>query len=67
MLFSTLNDEEPKWNLKASWLLNEILAHHAAQNAVQNAFAAIDQGNNPLRAFEAALFMIGYDLNTARA
>ena len=56
-----------KWNLKASWLLTEILAHHAGQNAGQNAFAAIDQGNNPLRAFEAALFMIGYDLNTAGA
>ena len=44
------------WNLKASWILAEVLA-----NAGAGAFT--DAGSiAPLRRLEAALFMIGYDL-----
>jgi hypothetical protein len=46
------------WNLKASWLLKAILE----QTAEQDVFKDICQPKDTLRAFEAALFMIGYDL-----
>lgn len=45
--------EYARWNLRASWLLSEVVLK------TQSAFAGLD---NPLRALEAALFMIGYDL-----
>lgn len=45
------------WNLKASWLL--VAALEAAKGAGESPFHA---EANPLRALEAALFMIGYDL-----
>ncbi len=47
------------WNLKASWLLSAVLASPAAKDS------KFTQNNLPqkqLRAIEAALFMIGYDL-----
>ena len=42
-----------EWNLKASWLLEEVLAKSKSN---------FNNQKNPLRALEAALFMIGYDL-----
>jgi hypothetical protein len=45
------------WNLKASWLLESVLKH---ENAKSTEF--VKAGKNALRALEAALFMIGYDL-----
>jgi hypothetical protein len=47
------------WNLRANWLLTAVLAHPAAATS---AFHTVVAPNDPLRAFEAALFMIGYDL-----
>jgi hypothetical protein len=44
------------WNLKASWVLAEVLALAGADNFAGPATVA------PLRRLEAALFMIGYDL-----
>ncbi|WP_318866084.1 hypothetical protein [Pseudomonas soli] len=49
-----------KWNMRASWLLEAVLAHAKAQTSQ---FAALP-GQTRLRAVEAALFMIGYDLPT---
>lgn len=46
-----------QWNLKASWLLEAVLKH---ENAKSSGF--FKDGINTLRALEAALFMIGYDL-----
>lgn len=46
-----------QWNLKASWLLESVLKH---ENAKSSEFVKYE--NNALRALEAALFMIGYDL-----
>ncbi|MBB3259959.1 hypothetical protein F4827_005031 [Paraburkholderia bannensis] len=48
-----------KWNLQASWLLAEI-----AKRLVHGSggFASIQPDADRLRALEAALFMIGYDL-----
>ena len=43
------------WNLKASWLLKDTLERAAPNEAFKGAA-------DPLRALEAALFMIGYDL-----
>ena len=43
-----------KWNLRASWLLEEVLKKSESE---------FKQREEPLRALEAALFMIGYDLN----
>lgn len=54
------------WNGRASWLLAEVL--DAAQKNQKNPFA--DDGlssSEQLRAFEAALFMIGYDLGGGKA
>jgi len=45
--------EYARWNLRASWLLSEVVLR------TQSAIAELD---NPLRALEAALFMIGYDI-----
>lgn len=45
--------EYARWNLRASWLLWDVI------NKTQSCFKGID---NSLRALEAALFMIGYDL-----
>jgi hypothetical protein len=48
-----------KWNLQASWLLSAVLAHPGAAASPFN----IESGaHDPLRALEACLFMIGYDL-----
>ena len=44
--------QHARWNLRASWLLNE----------VAKSSQLFSQEKNPLRSLEAALFMIGYDL-----
>lgn len=52
-----------EWNLKASWLLRAVLDH---PNVAQSGFTQNPiPGDNALRALEAALFMIGYDLPSA--
>jgi hypothetical protein len=51
------------WNLRASWVLNAVLAHPAAK---ASPFQSVGAPNDPLRALEAALFMIGYDLGHPR-
>jgi hypothetical protein len=48
-----------KWNLRASWLLSAIAKRLVGGNS---GFASIGDGGRRLRALEAALFMIGYDL-----
>lgn len=48
------------WNMRASWLLGAVLRHPAAAQCRFNTQVAAP--NDPLRALEAALFMIGYDL-----
>lgn len=50
-----------QWNLKASWLLESVLKHENAKNT-----KFFRYGENALRALEAALFMIGYDLCQAK-
>ncbi|MBM3110467.1 hypothetical protein H8F21_19200 [Pseudomonas sp. P66] len=52
------------WNLRANWLLTAVLAHPAAHDSPFHSVAA---PYAPLRALEAALFMIGYDLGDHRA
>lgn len=52
------------WNLKASWLLSAVLEHAETQIS---GFNQIENFHTRLRALEAALFMIGYDLNTLEA
>ena len=47
------------WNLRTNWVLSAVLAHPAAKDSPFHSVAA---PHNPLRALEAALFMIGYDL-----
>ncbi len=47
------------WNLRASWLLSAVLAHPAANDS---RFNRVTGPVTPLRALEAACFMIGYDL-----
>lgn len=47
-----------QWNMKASWLLEEVLNQKNASAC--GCFSEV--GHMKLRAFEAALFMIGYDL-----
>lgn len=48
-----------RWNLRASWLLSAVLAHPAAAGS---RFNMVEGPVTPLRALEAACFMIGYDL-----
>ncbi|MBH3432656.1 hypothetical protein [Pseudomonas citronellolis] len=48
-----------EWNLKASWLLEAVLS---SPNAQSSKFVTSIPGGERLRALEAALFMIGYDL-----
>lgn len=48
-----------KWNLQASWLLSAVLAH---PQAAASPFNHRTGEHAPLRALEASLFMIGYDL-----
>ncbi len=48
-----------QWNCKASWLMQAVLDH---PNARESHFHTVEAPNNPLRALEAAFFMIGYDL-----
>jgi len=52
------------WNLKASWLLSDVLEQNGAQNS---RFNQIERFDTRLRALEAALFMIGYDLDASDA
>ncbi|WJD64665.1 hypothetical protein [Pseudomonas kurunegalensis] len=47
------------WNLQASWLLGAVLAH---PKAAASPFNGQTGDHAPLRALEAGLFMIGYDL-----
>lgn len=51
-----------EWNLKASWLLSATLA---SPNARASLFKQTVVPQQQLRAIEAALFMIGYDLGQA--
>lgn len=51
--------DHAQWNLKASWLLEAVLEHPNAENSL---FMASKKLGHGLRALEAALFMIGYDL-----
>ncbi|WP_211296944.1 hypothetical protein [Malikia spinosa] len=53
------SSDHAQWNLKASWLLEAVLEHPNAENSL---FMASKQLGHGLRALEAALFMIGYDL-----
>lgn len=48
--------EYARWNLRASWLLSEVVRN------TQSAFRNLD---DPIRALEAALFMVGYDLGSS--
>lgn len=48
------------WNLRASWLLSAVSKRLVGGNS---GFASIQPDADRLRALEAALFMIGYDLN----
>ena len=50
-----------QWNLKASWLLESVLKHENVKGT-----EVFEHGQSPLRALEAALFMIGYDLCQAK-
>ncbi|MGC9561415.1 hypothetical protein [Brachymonas sp. M4Q-1] len=50
-----------EWNLKASWILDAILKHPTTAACTTACFHALAP-NQHLRALEAALFMIGYDL-----
>lgn len=52
------------WNLRASWVLSRVLAHPLAADSPFQALVAPEQ---PLRALEQALFMIGYDLGPDEA
>jgi hypothetical protein len=52
------------WNLKANWLLNAVLDH---PNARESGFAKLGDRRAQLRALEAALFMLGYDLPEGEA
>lgn len=52
-----------QWNMKASWLLKDILNQKNASTC--GCFSEV--GHLKLRAFEAALFMIGYDLGGSEA
>jgi hypothetical protein len=47
------------WNMRASWTLAAVLAHPKASGC---GFHGIVEPKDSLRALEAALFMIGYDL-----
>lgn len=51
------------WNLRANWVLSAVLAHSAAKGSP---FHSVGAPHDPLRALEAALFMIGYDLGDQR-
>jgi hypothetical protein len=51
------------WNMRASWVLSAVLAHPSAAGS---RFHLVPTPNDPLRALEAALFMIGYDLGDQR-
>lgn len=50
-----------QWNLKASWLLESVLKHKNLKDT-----EVFENSQSPLRALEAALFMIGYDLCQAK-
>jgi hypothetical protein len=52
------------WNLKASWLLSAVLEQDSVQNSQ---FHQVERFDTRLRALEAALFMIGYDLDATKA
>ena len=51
-----------EWNLKASWILDAILKHPTTAACTTDCFHALAPDQR-LRALEAALFMIGYDLS----
>lgn len=52
-----------QWNLKASWLLEAVLLSPAGQTSRFACDPALNTLALQLRAVEAGLFMIGYDLN----
>ncbi|NLD00101.1 MAG: hypothetical protein GX673_04915 [Gammaproteobacteria bacterium] len=47
------------WNMRCNWVLNQVLKHPLA---AKSAFQSIAAPQQPVRAIEQALFMIGYDL-----
>jgi len=47
------------WNMRASWVLSEALAHPSAQGSRFH-----EAGGKPIRKLEMGLFMIGYDLGS---
>lgn len=59
MMFPSLRPgpHHAAWNLKASWLLDAVLKNSRPQKSKFSNY-----GENSLRALEAALFMLGYDL-----
>lgn len=61
LIFPALRAALPyvRWNIRANWLLNAVLDHPAAQSS---RFLELASRSEQLRALEAALFMIGYDL-----
>jgi hypothetical protein len=50
-----------QWNIRASWILS------AALNGMSGSIYHDQEGLQPLRALEAALFMWGYDLNNIKS
>ncbi|MGI3745864.1 MAG: hypothetical protein ACRYF8_10235 [Janthinobacterium lividum] len=52
-----------QWNMKASWILEAALLSSAGQTSQFASDPYLDTPALQLRAVEAALFMIGYDLN----
>lgn len=56
-----------EWNLKASWILKAALFSSAGQTSQFGSDPDLDTPALQLRAVEAALFMIGYDLNQPSA
>jgi hypothetical protein len=55
----TVGRSYAEWNMLASWLLNALVEH---ENTRDSGFAQLESKTQQLRALEAALFMIGYDL-----
>lgn len=51
-----------RWNIRASWLLSQVIAHKAA---AESPFHQIDAPASALRGLEQSLFMLGYDLGRA--
>ncbi|MHC8380940.1 hypothetical protein [Pseudomonas sp. LB3P14] len=64
LLFKRLRSgsHHAQWNIRASWVLSQVIAHEAATHSP---FHQIDAPANALRGLEQSLFMVGYDLGHA--